>query len=724
MKKHFILFFSFLFVFALAACGGQKDPSGSKEPEGSSGTQASKYVGEKVSSVNEARIFKVGNETEPNKMMIYNVKDCGDVPYIDATSLKEIFSTEADVNLEAKTTGQTVTLNRTNNTETYITFDAATNVIKYNNISKLSVDASQEKKNPYGYDYCLSAGQVIRSSNKTKIGTTGKDLGQATLNNYNLKMVYEDGKVFVPLDLAISISQPCFLHSLVFNGKDLFIDPHNYKDSTMTSLCYSSNGNFLFGYVQNGEKYEIPFTKVQPTDSNQEYLFYLTNSTGQPDNSMQLILNKDGTGKIVRNENGVVSDYVNADRNKTIAGYKLIGDELNIYIKFVDEGAEGMKPSADFNDFVLRVNMKETRYGKKTRSQELADYTYNLLCFNYDNLYAIKSDRNITSFDAYITEQNLKTKLKSTDIDTYQTAMYEFLHVKIDDGHTNMMTQSIYDFQSSYKMRNLYETYKSTRTNNIMGKANNNYSQRFSSYNYSNGGIRMEEGEDTAYLAFDSFTVGGFGIPSNFKSFVGDSDPADYINSDTCAYMASSILKIEKYNQDSANTTKIKNIVVDISANIGGNMVALPYVACIMTKDPALCMGDSRNGQVIEYHYEADFDGDGVYGDSYADKYNFFLLTSDASFSCGSSLPSMLKGTNVKIIGKKGAGGACPITTFVDGSGIVYQTSGHMGVYYKNGTDYLSIENGVPVDYELEPSEWYDYVNLTKKIDGWVSQSN
>ncbi len=153
----------------------------------------------------------------------------------------------------------------------------------------------------------------------------------------------------------------------------------------------------------------------------------------------------------------------------------------------------------------------------------------------------------------------------------------------------------------------------------------------------------MEEGEDTAYLAFDTFVVSRFGIPSNFNSFMDDSDPVDYINSDTCAYIATSILRIEKYNQNPQNTTKIKNIVIDISANGGGSMVVLPYVACIMTMDPALCMGDSRNGQVIEYHYEADFNGDGVYGDSYADKYNFFLLTSDASFSCGSSLPSMLK---------------------------------------------------------------------------------
>ena len=77
----------------------------------------------------------------------------------------------------------------------------------------------------------------------------------------------------------------------------------------------------------------------------------------------------------------------------------------------------------------------------------------------------------------------------------------------------------------------------------------------------------------------------------------------------------------------------------------------------------------------------------------------------------------MVKWTNVKITDIAVAGGASPITTFVDASGFVYKTSGQFGVYYKDGNDYKTIENGVPVDHEIAKELWYDYANLTKKID-------
>ena len=67
--------------------------------------------------------------------------------------------------------------------------------------------------------------------------------------------------------------------------------------------------------------------------------------------------------------------------------------------------------------------------------------------------------------------------------------------------------------------------------------------------------------------------------------------------------------------------------------------------------------------------------------------------------------------------GAAGAGGASPITTFTDASGLIYKTSGQFGIFYKDGDTYKTIENGVPVDYEIDKALWYDYENLTKKID-------
>jgi hypothetical protein len=296
--------------------------------------------------------------------------------------------------------------------------------------------------------------------------------------------------------------------------------------------------------------------------------------------------------------------------------------------------------------------------------------------------------------------------------------MFKFLNTDIDDGHTNVEFVSIFDVPSKGLLNVYGPKYPKTHTIGINNKANDYYNLRFNSDSNISRTMRTEETEDTAYLAFDNFMM-QYGFPNNFKTYALDPDIEELKKNDTCGYLAACIMDIE--NQNKTRTTKIKNIVLDITANTGGAMGVMPFAACIMTKDPRFCVADSRNGQVVEYHYEADFDGDGVYGDTYADKFNFFILTSDASFSCGSALPSMLKGTNVKIIGVAGAGGASPITSFTDASGFGYKTSGQFGVVYKDGDTYKTIENGVPVDYEIKKELWYDYPNLTKKIDELVA---
>ena len=336
------------------------------------------------------------------------------------------------------------------------------------------------------------------------------------------------------------------------------------------------------------------------------------------------------------------------------------------------------------------------------------------MCLTFDKVYSLKESKNYSSFNEFLIQKNYMENLKSTNVRTYNEAMLKLLSTDIDDGHTIALATSILD----YPGQGLINKYPMTRAIGIEGKSYNYQAERFPHHNFASEPLYIPEGEDTAYIAFDSFLL-NYNIPANFKSYMLDPDLEELRNNDTCGLMAASIIKIEKYNETASK--KVKNIVVDISANTGGIMAVLPYVACIMTKDPMLCVGDSRTGQIIEYHYEADFDGDGVYGDTYADKYNFFLMTSDVSFSCGSSLPAMLKGTNVKIIGQAGAGGASPVTSITDASGFVYNSSGQYGVFYKDKDAYKTIENGVPVDYQLDKSLWYDYPNLTKKIDEIVA---
>ena len=710
IKKVFLLTIGVL-SFTLIGCSNNTNNNSNT----TSNTGMKPLSGENISVLNsKSYLFKdVVDLDNSTNFTTYKAKSYGDVAYVDTEDLKTIISTMADVNVDVKKEGNIATLTKTSNKDSYVKFDTKNNEISFKNPSLLS-DSSNNK---IGHDYCLTSGVVIKSSSATKVGTVGKDEGKISLDEYNIKMYEENDKIYVPYDLFYAILQPSSLVPYVFNGKDFFKDPNSYTQTDITSLCYSGNGAFEYGYIDNGYKASTTYKKIA-AQSGHKYTYESVDMDGNPlkTNKTYFALYNNGFGAILNSETN--KETVDLDNKITKIKYVENNDYLTMYLLKSDKD-NPLEASEEAYEKKLVIYLGENRFAKKERSQELADFTYNLLCLSFDKLYSVKEAKNITSFDKYLTDGGYKDNLKSKDIRTYEDAMAKLLNTAIDDGHTGLVALPIFDYPGNTQITILNDKYKFIHTSEVMGKANKYYSDRFNNHDFNSDAMKIVG--DTAYLSFDNF-VSAFGIPSNFKSYSAESDIEELRAKDTCGYMAACMLKIEAYNKNESNSVKIKNIVVDITANTGGDMTVLPYVSCIMTKDPKLCVGDSRTGQVVEYHYEADFNGDGTYGDNFADKYNFFLFTSDASFSCGSSLPSMVKGTNVKIIGMAGAGGASPITTFVDGSGLVYKTSGQFGVFYKDGDSYKTIENGVPVDYEIENNLWYDYENLTKKIDSFVNK--
>lgn len=696
MKKILGIIITLLVVFTLISCGG------------SSGD---------ISVLHEKSYIVKNNVDLQNGYFIttYKAKGLDDVPYLKGEDLKTFWTHITDVNVNVKTEKNILTMSKLGNDNAYVKFDAAKNEVSFKNVGLLAEVSDSQ----IGQDYCLTAGgDVIKSSNKTKIGTVGKDEAKVSLNEYNIHLYQDNDNVYVPYDLINVLLQPSSLVPYVFNGKDFCKNPDSYENTEVTSMCYSGNGMFEYGYLEAGYRTYSIFKMIKAKD-NQKYTYQTIDSYGNPNTSSlyEIALYKDGKGVIMDvNSNTELKDNEN---RITKIKYKEDNGYLILYLSKAEKEST-IEPTEDVFDQKLVINLGQTRFAKKERSQAVADFTYNLLCLAFDNVYSVKEAKNISSFDKFFTDKGYKDNLKSTNIDTYEEAFFKLLTKEIDDGHTSIDFLSIYDYPGKTQIGILYDKYPPTHARGINDKANLYYSDRHKVHNFASDAMKIVG--DTCYLSFDNFIL-NYGFPSNFKTYSLNPDLEELRNNDTCGYMAASIIKIEEYNKNDKNNVKIKNIVVDISANTGGIMTVLPYVACIMTKDPMLCVGDSRTGQVVEFHYEADFDGDGVYGDTYADKYNFFLLTSDASFSCGSSLPSMLKGTNVKIIGKTGAGGASPITSFTDASGFGYKSSGQLGIYYKDGNTYKTIENGVPVDYELDQSLWYDYDKLTNKIHELVNNA-
>ena len=214
---------------------------------------------------------------------------------------------------------------------------------------------------------------------------------------------------------------------------------------------------------------------------------------------------------------------------------------------------------------------------------------------------------------------------------------------------------------------------------------------------------------DTAFISFDKFS--SFGLLSGMSSYT--ESPRDYADGNRyngLGIVCSALNEI-------ANNTSIKNVVLDVTANTGGLLNIVPFIAGITTSDPTMCLKDSFSGQVIEFHYETRLNGDPDLT-TLANKYNFFVLTSKYSFSCANALPTVLKGTNVKLLGQKGAGGTCPVFRCSDACGSAFVMSGIYNIVYKSESNYLDNENGVPVDIEIAEADLYDFdkiVTLIKK---------
>ena len=92
--------------------------------------------------------------------------------------------------------------------------------------------------------------------------------------------------------------------------------------------------------------------------------------------------------------------------------------------------------------------------------------------------------------------------------------------------------------------------------------------------------------------------------------------------------------------------------------------------------------------------------------DGYGGQYNFYILTTGASYSCGNALPYFAQQRNLaKIIGEKPGGGDCVVGTYLDAYGRVGAISGFKQLGVMERDTFVSNETAVTVDYPFSEEE-------------------
>src|SRR5574344_428301 len=334
-------------------------------------------------------------------------------------------------------------------------------------------------------------------------------------------------------------------------------------------------------------------------------------------------------------------------------------------------------------------------------STEFAEYNYNTFIASLDYLYGLKDEHHVINFDTLFSSNGYKERLMSTDPQVYDTALAEITFGVLGDYHSGFRAHNPYVTKDSPNVdgKALPANYDAYNQGKLYSDAREKY--------YPNGFVPYEEIGDTAIITFDEFKSS---TTKDFYTTTATLD--DYLN--TLALIQYSNTQIRREN------SPIKNVVLDLSNNGGGEIDAAIYLASWFLKKSIFNISNTLTKAQGDATYMADVNLDRKFDekDNITDLKRF-CLTSKNSFSCGNLIPSMFKASDqVTLLGKTSGGGTCIVGQMVTSGGTFIQVSSPYEMcVVKNGSFY-NIDRGIAPDYDISnPETFYDRQEL---VDNYI----
>ena len=336
--------------------------------------------------------------------------------------------------------------------------------------------------------------------------------------------------------------------------------------------------------------------------------------------------------------------------------------------------------------------------GKKQTANQRTD-VMNQLAFVFENVFGVKEDEGFSKLSEAMASTTSRG-LKSTDASKNLISYVSLLYKDIIDFHTYTLFPSFYnnptdDFTVSYgtvsKEYADFSTLHSTLSNDRASKQDG-----VSDY------VRFYD--DTAIITLDSFAT----APSNE---VFDADGVTILKGaekkDSFALMRYCLEKIQA-------KSNIKNVVVDVTLNGGGNVGAMLRVLGFFIQDNY--NEDYYKGFDLKTSscYNVDTNRDGVCdaSDVYS-QYNWYCLASGYSYSAANSFAISCKSAGIKVIGQHTGGGMCSVLPVVLQDGTSFGTSSYSCTTYftdrvEGGYTFIDVQNGIDPDIVIPISANYD----------------
>lgn len=636
-----------------------------------------------------------GNAKNNPYLKTFRHKDKEDVPYVDVDEFRQVFRfAYTDYKIRGFTRLEDGRYRLYSPVGGEILFDCASQKVTIQDVSKANYDFGHPNNGLYN-DACLEW-RFLKESKKTAFVKNPKPV-EIDLNRYQLGIVDQDGHLYAPLSLVNHLIARTNSRSVSYNGRDFYAD--NLLGDAGLARAYSGKNGACIS-LQRSKFSRYHYDVVTPGEG-EAYHYRAENVTPNigKTTTCDLVFKTDGTCTAKTADSPLMPTF------DFVGTWTKEGDMLSYQMKPADE--EGMlEPTSDTIDLGDRSYYRVT-----TRSRSMAIAHYYDLCLDFDYIYGEKVFHGYASADELISRKGLKDALLSTDTATYYNALGKFLMAdEMGDSHVTLRNEG---FASLNPKRNLGGDFVP-----MAGSRQTNYEAAVARI----GGIRSgvenyQISGETASILVPAFS-GAYkeGVSKAMLQNVYTGDDANKMSKIGRAMMNDLIVGLGYFMNDVVKNENVKNIVFDLTTNLGGYVMWVPYFMAIITDDPTVTYINSIDGSIIESHYHADLDGDGVFGgpkDTFKGKYNFYVAAAGASFSAGNLFPTMVKnGKFATVIGERTAGGACGVASRADLTGYLYMDSGHIGFMEKQGQNYRLSEDGVEPDIVMDINTIADCAKL------------
>ena len=402
----------------------------------------------------------------------------------------------------------------------------------------------------------------------------------------------------------------------------------------------------------------------------------------------------------------------------------------NIYVSCVFNGEKlfALKYGSELLDEVSKTQ------APAEMSEAFAGFNFNELRLLLDNFYGLKSEHEIANFyDFFFSNASLMSALISTDSAEFDDAMGLLLNGMLDDGHSSFDQASwrseaaggqdgddaLSQDDEALLPSVLPQLGPSTRS---MFRVSEEFKAARDKA-FPDGVPMYQEIDDTAFVTFDSF-VSEDNLesyydpkrtydPDEFVIKGDDDDPADTVD-------------LIRYANEQVNRkdSPVKNVVVDLSNNGGGNSDAAVFAISWLLGRADVALKDTFTGAQTFMSCTSDTNLNNLYGendDTLAFKdVGVYCLISPSSFSCGNLVPAALKLSHgATLVGQTSGGGSCMVLPCTSASGTFFQISGSKQLAIAKNGSFYNIDSGIDPDVVLTKREsYYDREALVDYLHG------